>query len=339
MPGTMLANLASLAVFRGRPDQAEGIAREVVEIRRAAGNRRQLGAGLAVLAEALLDLGRPDEFATTIEEAIALMRESDQQTWLSQALLIRGVADIHAARFDRIEESVRELESIGTSAGGYLAMANAHFLRASVADARLELALDQLRRLPRRRQVSRPELSLGFGRIAGGDLVEIAILDLQPARGGEGLAHRRNLAARVGDGEPAFLALAVQAGVAAREGDAETARRDLDRLGDGSALSPSVSRRLAFLAARAALAAAQGRPGDARRDLQVAIEAASAAGRRTAALELELDLAGLDAGALGGGGAARSPQAIAAEAEALGLTGLAKRALARAANRPRSRIG
>lgn len=338
-PGTMLANLASLAVFRGRPDQAEGIAREVVEIRRAAGNRRQLGAGLAVLAEALFDLGRPAEFAAAIEEAIALMREGDQLDWLSQALLIRGVADIRAARLDRIEESVRELESIGTSAGGYLALANAHFLRAAVADARGEVAAMREGFAASRRL-----------KVQNGDLDQVATGDAAEAqaelRAGNLAAARRSaervegqFEASVGDGEPAFLAIAVQAGVAAREGDAEAARKDLDRLGAGSALSPSVSRRLAFLAARAALAKAQGRPGDARSDLQVAIEAAGAAGRRTEALELELELAGLDAGAPAGRVAARSPEAIAAEAEMLGLTGLAKRALARAAHRPRSRIG
>ena len=321
-PGTMLGNLASLAVFRGRPDRAEMMARELVADRRQAGNRRQLGGGLLALAEALHDLGRAAEAQAATDESIALLRETGHLAWLPVALYLRGVADLQAARFERVEAIVTELETIAASAGGYGAMANAHYLRAVASGARGEIA------------AMRASFAAGRQlRVQNGDLDQVASGDAAAAqlelRAGHLVEARRladladfGLPASAAVGEPAFLAAAVRACVDAREGKTAAARRGLERLGDDAAVSPSLGRRLAYLEARAALAGAEGRPDDASRDLQTAIAAATAADRRSEALELGLDLAGLDTAA------GTSPTALAAAAEALGLRGLATRARA-----------
>lgn len=327
-PGTMLGNLASLAAFRGRPDRAETIARELVADRRQAGNRRQLGGGLLTLAEALHDLGRAAEAQAATDESIALLREAGHLAWLPIALYLRGIADIQAARFERVAAIVSELETIAASAGGYGAMAGAHYLRAFESGARGETA------------AMRASFAAGRKlRVQNGDLDQVASGDAWQAqlelRAGH-LAEARRLAdladrglpATAVDGEPAFLAAAIRACVDAREGKTAAARRGLDGLGDAAAASPSVGRRLAYLEARAALASAEGRPDDARRDLQAAIAAATAADRTAEALELGLDLAGLDSAAGAGIAGGAAPTAIAAAAEALGLRALATRARA-----------
>ncbi len=335
-PGTMLGNLAALAVFRGRPDRAEVIARELVEARRQTSNRRQLGGGLLTLAEALHDLGRAVEAQAAIDESIALLRETEHLAWLPMALFLRGAADIQAARFDRIDATVAELETIAATAGGYVAMANAHYLRAFASGARGETsAMRDSFATARQLKFQNGDLD----QVASGDADEaqheLRAGNLVEARRAAVLADSR-LPATASDGQPAFMAAAVRASIDAREGKAEAARRGLAGLGEGSARSPSVSRRLAYLEARAAIAKAEGRLVEAKSDLQTAIRAAAQANRRLPALDLGLDLAELDSAVVTGGGLAAA-KSLAAEAEALGLRGLAARARALATQVPRPR--
>jgi hypothetical protein len=103
---------------------------------------------------------------------------------------------------------------------------------------------------------------------------------------------------------PRFFAELLLARVDAAAGRRREARARLAALGDELERSPSRSRRLAFLAARGAVAAAEGRAADARRDLGAALALARADGLGPAELELRLDLARLDGGAAPGGLAA-----------------------------------
>ena len=323
-PGTMLGNLASLAVFRGQPDRAETLASELVEERRRTGNRRQLGGGLLTLAEPLHDLGRTAEARAALDESIALLRETGHLAWLPFALYQRGVADLQAARFEPIDATVAELESIAAAAGGYVAMANAHYLRALAAGERGEMAaMRGSFAVARQLKLQNGDLD----QVASGDAAE-AQLELRAGNWEEA----RRAAERAGgglpvaavDGEPAFFATAVEVCLDAREGKPEAARRGLARLGESSARSPSVGRRMVFLQARAALAAAEGRQAEARDDLRTAIEVAVSAERKVQELELSLDLVELERAAGGASGVSRSAKSLAAEAETLGLGALAE---------------
>jgi hypothetical protein len=89
----------------------------------------------------------------------------------------------------------------------------------------------------------------------------------------------------------AFLAETLRARIAAESGQAEEARRRLMSLGDDSATSPSVSRRLAFLAARSQVARTESNVEAAQSDLAAALRLARESGRAADAERLERDLA------------------------------------------------
>lgn len=122
------------------------------------------------------------------------------------------------------------------------------------------------------------------------------------------------------------IALTVLARADAAAGRLPEARNSLASLGDATATSPSVARRIQFLAARAALARAEGRFDDARRDLLDGIAVAVSSQRKVDEFELRFDQAELE-GAAGDVAKCRALAAnLSAQAASLGLGGVAGRA-------------
>ena len=141
------------------------------------------------------------------------------------------------------------------------------------------------------------------------------------------------------EGAVAFMTTALRVQVDAEAGRAVEAAQRLATLGSSAASSPSLSRRLAYLSARAAVGQAEGRADAARADLSAAIAATQAAGWKLDELDLRLDLAALDFANRGNVAATQAARAVAAEAEGLGLRGIASRARALEATASQSHRG
>jgi serine/threonine-protein kinase len=289
-PATILVNLGLLAQIRGRPDLAEPRLREAVEVLRDSGSARRLGDALAPLADVLHDLGRPEEAREVVDEAITLLREAKEPTSLAHALCGRAFIDLDALELEEIEATAAEMEQIAGSVGRSVALGLARHVRGRAAAARGDL--------PSARQ------HLGAARdllVASGDQdmagqAELALAVIEHAAGNPAAALRLldaavdRLDAGAGHGT-AFLAETLRARIAAESGQAEEARRRLMSLGDDSATSPSVSRRLAFLAARSQVARTESNVEAAQSDLAAALRLARESGRAADAERLERDLA------------------------------------------------
>jgi tetratricopeptide (TPR) repeat protein len=289
-PATILVNLGLLAQIRGRPDLAEPRLREAVEVLRDSGSARRLGDALAPLADVLHDLGRPEEAREVVDEAITLLREAKEPTSLAHALCGRAFIDLDALELEEIEATAAEMEQIAGSVGRSVALGLARHVRGRAAAARGDL--------PSARQ------HLGAARdllVASGDQdmagqAELALAVIEHAAGNPAAALRLldaavdRLDAGAGHGT-AFLAETLRARIAAESGQAEEARRRLMSLGDDSATSPSVSRRLAFLAARSQVARTESNVEAAQIDLAAALRLARESGRAADAERLERDLA------------------------------------------------
>ena len=325
-PGVMLANLGVLASDRGRPDVAEKLFREILAERRSSGaSGRRLGEALFFLSEMIREQGGGPERAPLLDEAVVELRRPGGEAVLRQALFLRGAADVERAQFERLEGTIAELDAAAAKGGGKTSLGFAHTLRGSAAGARGEL--EEARR------------AFEIGRrlfVENGDLDYAGMLDgaqsrIEDRHGNSKLALQilEAAQARLGGGEggtAGFLASALRAQVAAESGRAGEAAQGLATLGELSASSPSLARRLGYLSARAAVAHAEGRQTAARTDLLAAIAAAADAGWKLDELDLRLDLATLDLATGDPQDATSSARSVLAEAEGLGLAGLAARA-------------
>jgi tetratricopeptide (TPR) repeat protein len=282
-------------------------------------------------------LGRAREAEPLLEESIVLLRRAGEQFNLVASLFYRAVADIASARLDRLDETVGEMESAARVAGGRLALGYAHQVRGRAAAARGDLEAAR-RHLGEARRL---HVDNGDVDIAGEMDVMLAVTE--HAAGNRDAARRLlddalgRLAAGGSATPPAFFAEALRARMDAEAGRLAEARRRLEALGEESARSPSVRRRLAFLASRAALAGSEQRFEDARRDLESALRAARDAGRTLDHLTLGLDLAELDLRAGDRAQGTAAARRIAAEADSLGLAAVVARAKALAALPARAR--
>jgi serine/threonine-protein kinase len=327
-PGVMIANLGLLAIDRGRPDLAEPKFREVLAQRReSAASGRRLGEILFFLSEAIREQGGGPERAPLMDEAIAELRKPGGEAVLRQALYLRGAADLDRARFDRVDATLEELDAGAAKGGGKTSLGFAHTLRGSAAGARGEL--DEARRMF---DVAR-RLFIENGDLDYASTVDSAHSRIEDRHGNPAaalaiLAAAEERLSGSEEGAVAFLTTALRAQVEAESGRAVEAALGLATLGGSSATSPSLARRLAFLQARAAVAHAEGRDGAARADLDVAIAATQAAGWKLDELDLRLDLAALDFATDEAPTATSAASAVASEAEALGLLGVARRARA-----------
>jgi serine/threonine-protein kinase len=320
-PLVTLENLAAVYALQGRPDLGEAIARRLLDHYQRAGRTSDEGEVAKNLSQMLRDLGRSDEASAMRARALALLRISSNKNVLADALHAQGMVDLDAARLDRVEALAAELESTAEDSLKFLPLGYAHALRGRRAALAGDLATARGEFAEARRLL-----------LAGGDRDIAARSDLVWARAeadaGDAAAALRILdealaqldqASRTDEG---WFAETLRARIDAAGGRAADGRRRLDGLGEEAARSPSLTRRLALLGARAAVAAAEGRGGAARADLESALEIARRTGRKVAELELRLDLARLD------GAAAREAavEAVRGEAAALGLAGLAERA-------------
>jgi serine/threonine-protein kinase len=288
-PATILVNLGLLTQIRGRPDLAEQRLREAVEVLRDSGSARRLGDALAPLADVLHDLGRPEEAREVAEEAITLLREAKEPTSLANALCGRAFIDLDAVELEEIDATAAEMEQIAGSVGRSVALGLARHVRGRAAAARGDLPLarqhlgaarDLLVASGDQDMAAQAELALAvIEHDAGNPAAALLLLDAAVARLDAGAAHGA-----------AFLAETLRARISAESGQALEARRRLVSLGDENARSPSISRRLAFLAARAAVARAEGNIEAAQNDLEAALRLAHESGRAAEAERLERDL-------------------------------------------------
>lgn len=316
-------NLAFLDIVGGRPDLAEPRFREAIEDQRVLGDKRRLGEGLDGLASALADLGRPEEAEKSWDEAIGLLAESGDTTSLADALHSRASAALGDGRLDGIVAIAGDIETYAKASGSRFSLALAESLRGGLAGARGDVPAAR-----RQFELARRILS------DEGENDQLADLLLRQAvverREGDAVEAAR-LAAQTADLQPSlegaarFGAEALLARTDADAGRTASARAHLEALGAEAERSPSLTRRIAFLAARAALAAAEGRDRDARRDLEAAIAAIEPAQRSLDLLDLRLDLAALTMHRDRSLGIAAARE-IAVRAKALGLLGLAGRA-------------
>ena len=212
---------------------------------------------------------------------------------LAEALLrARSMIDLDALRLDGIDDTAKEIEDAAGSVGRSVELALAWHLRGRAAAAHGDLAAA-------RQQLAAARDLL----VESGDLtwrpadLELAAIEHDAGNPEAALRLLDSALARLDAGTRhgvAFLAETLRARIAAEAGAVDEARQRLVALGDDTAKSPSVSRRLSFLPARAALARAEGRVADAHRDLEDALRVAETGERESEARRLRRDLADLE---------------------------------------------
>ena len=322
---TMLVNLSSIAIIRGRPDVAEARCREAVAIYRDLENPRRLGRALASLSTALREQGRAREAEAPREEAIALLRQVSDDSWLALVLYNRGELEIDRGDLKSIESILGEIESAAQASGDPTSLAFAEELRARSAAARGEIETARRHFGEGRRMLLQAGQSdpLASAALAAADLERAAGNPIEAARlADEAAASFRSTPGNI----YAFRAESQLARLAVDAGRTDEAERRLVELGADAERRPAVFDRVAFLAARASLAQAQRRFDPARRDLETAIAAAREAWLKLDELELRLDLAEIELDDGNREGAVAAAGAVAEEAAPLGLRGLESRA-------------
>jgi len=331
-PGTMLFNLASVQMVRGRPDLAETRLREVVRARRAASSRRQLGEALGELGRALAQQGRNAESVATLDESFAILRDAAGSAQLKHLLHLRGQMAVERGEPAAIAPLAGRLRRAAEETGEAVALALALELeaRAEGARGRLEPArggFAQARRL----------LTEGGELDAAAECAAAeAVAEIRAGRFAEAEQAARAAAALLppgaADSRMVVLAQAVRVRALAGAGRTREAEELFARLPD-AARSPALDLRAAHLLARAVLARSAGRFDAARVDLEAVVAAARAAERKLDELDARLELAAVDLASAGRRRAAAPAraQAIAGEAARLGLGGLEARAGALAA--------
>ncbi len=324
-PIVTLENLAVVRAVQGRPDLGEPLARRLIEHYQRAGRVSDEGEVSRNLALMLRDLGRPDEAAALLDRALGLLRQSKYGNDVADALHAKAVAALEEGRLDEAAPLVAELEATAEWSLKWLPLGYARSLRGRQAVLAGDLAAARREFAEARRLV-----------LAGGERDRAAMLDLvwaeAEAAAGDAPAALRVVAEALGalddpaGTEAGYFAETLRARIDAGAGRVTAARDRLLALGPGAAESPSLSRRLAFLRARAALAAAEGRSADARADLETAVGVARGGRRKLTELELRIELAAVAADPA----AARALAAAAGrEAKALGYVALAERARGR----------
>jgi serine/threonine-protein kinase len=326
-PIVTLENLAVVRAVQGRPDLGEPLARRLIEHYQRAGRASDEGEVSRNLALMLRDLGRSDEAAALLERALTLLRQSKHGNDVADALHAKAVVALEEGRLEDVAPLVAELEATAKWSLKWLPLGYAHSLRGRQAALAGDFAAVRREFAEARRLV-----------LAGGERDRAALLDLAwaeaEAAAGDAPAALRVVAEALGElddpagTEAGYFAETLRARIDAGAGRITAARDRLRALGPEAAESPSLSRRLAFLRARAALAVAEGRAADARADLETAVDVARSGRRKLTELELRIELAAATADPAAGRALAA---AAGREAQALGYVALAERARGRAA--------
>ena len=320
--GLVLNNLAGIAIERGRPDLAETRYREAIAVWEKAGRRQRAAMAAGNLAMAIADLGRSADAAAARETAIATLRGFEDRSALSVLLTSRGNAAIDAGDLGAAGRDADEIDAAALAAGSRESLAYSEELRGRIAWLRGDLAAA-------RRHLEQAE-SL---HAADGDMDLAAEVAVQRAteefRAGAAATAEKLLAAALarleggGQGTTALVAAALRARLAASAGREVEARQQLGRLGAENASSPSLTRRLAYLAVRGTLAGIRGESAAMQTDFRQAATLAEQGGRVVEALSLRLDLAALEQRA---GTGATDALEVERAAAALGLPYLVGRA-------------
>jgi tetratricopeptide (TPR) repeat protein len=287
VPGAIIfRNLAEVGIRRGRPDVAEKWAREAIKVQEAQFERPELARMIWVLGEALAEQGRTQESALLLEEAIGYLRTDGDEPDLANALHVRGRLEIAAGRFERIGDTVAELERIAENSGARATLTAVRLLRGLEAAAKGDPVVAR-RELAEGRRLQIEESEPVLAALTD---VDRALLELEAGDPDAAMRILEDPSTDAGNGSSAgVLAETVRARIDAESGRLESARRRFAALGDADAESPSLHRRLVFLRSRAALALAEGRAGDARDDFDAAIAAAHAAEKSIAEQRLRRD--------------------------------------------------
>jgi tetratricopeptide (TPR) repeat protein len=290
---TIIGNLGSLDLLRGRPDLAEVRFREIVGIFRDLDRPLKASLALGNLAAALWDQGRAAEARECLREAIELGRAGPAVSVLDAAYFHRGRWDLEAGEIGGAVAAVEAIEGLAREIGTSEVAARGAFMAGLLART-LGKPAEALERFATARRL-----------FAGAGAVEqVAELDLQEAdllASLGALARARALLNATleplrGHGDRVDLVAGeIQlARLDVRERDLDAAGRRLARLRGAGERSPVVGLRIALQAANAGLAEAQGRPDEARRHLDSARRLAEEAGRKATAAELRLDRAAVD---------------------------------------------
>ena len=242
------------------------------------------------LSETLRELGRVAEADAALAEALTLLAAGPAGSDYAIALFYRGGAELDAGELDRVDSTVVELAVVARTTGDRAALAHSERLRGLAAAARGD------RSAARQALSEASRLLLANGQADGAAEADLKLAEVEFDF--DELAAAAALAQRVQDaggaasaeGTTAFLGTALLAAIDARSGRLLDARRRLDSLGADAATSPSVTRRLSYLRARAVWASAAGHAADARRDLEAALACAAGAGRRLQAAALGHEL-------------------------------------------------
>ena len=322
--GFVLDNLAGIAIECGRPDLAEARYREAIEVWEASGRTQRAAMATGNLSAALADLGRSSEASAAREAAIAALRSFDDLSAVAVVLAARANAAIDAGDLAAAERDAAEIDAAALSSGNRESLAYSEEVRGRIAWLRGDLPAA-------RRSLAQAERL----HVADGDLDlagEIAIRHAtEEYREGAVESAGRLLAAALarleggGEGTTALVGATVRVRLAASAGRLAEAQNELDRLGAEHASSPSLTRRLAYLAARGTLAGNRGRTDAMQADLRQAVTLAENGGRVVEALELRLDLAALERRS-GSSGPSRAAPEVERVAGPLGLRQLVARA-------------
>ena len=320
-----LHNLAGVASLRGNLELAASRYRETAAMSGRRNDARRQALSLLELSLTLDELGRPEEARSVGDEALAMLAQGTDDTSLAEARAARVAAEIQAGRLDSVDAEVRAIEGGARASGNLMGLGLAERLRGAAASARGKLAEARARFASARRIFTEYGDSDPVAQVA----LDAAEIELE-AGDTEAAAALANAAAapfRVADDtDVSFHAATLLARVDARAGRLDEAARRLDALGGDAERRQSVRLRVRYRAARAELARRRGDTATARRELEAAIAEAMPAGRTLDALRLSLDSAELarEAGELAH--AARTAGEVRAEADRLGLSGLAERA-------------
>lgn len=325
---TQLGNLAHLAALQGHLEVAERRYREVAAVFRDLDRPGKEAVQLDGLASTLWQLGRADEARQASARAIDLARQKGDADPLVQYLYLQAKMSVLSGSPAEVGARIAEMERLTANTGMVFGLALVDDLRGRLllltgddagAAVRLAECLRMLREAGAEESIAELELALAEGRLAAGD-----------SAGARAAANRAAEPLRAG-GERVelFQAEALLAQIEALAGEREAAQARLARIADVAEGAENVDLRSGYLAARAAVASSAGLVSEARRALAEARRLAEASGRRPRAAELGLDLAELDirSGRREDGLAAL--RAIAAQAEAAGWQGLARRAQGR----------
>lgn len=287
--GLILLNLGSLSLERGRPDLAETRYREAIAAQEELGRERHAAYSRADLSRALRDQGRWREADEVLDEAVARLRRFGHETSLAHALSARAEVTVARLELEEAERIAAEIESGARASGNPASLGLAERARAQTAAASGDLDTARARFASARRLfvdsgnldlASDCEVLEAAAELEAGRLERAAELLDPPAPG---------LAAAAAEGTAAYLAATLRVRLAAADGRVDDGARILAALGDGAS-SPSATRRLAFLLARAELASARG--ADARSDLETALAVARSIDQRLAAARIATRLAG-----------------------------------------------